>query len=51
MPLMVRVPVPVLVSVTGCGALLAPTGCTPKLKLGTEKPTTAASPVPVNATD
>ena len=46
----VRAAVPLLVSVTGCAALVLPTACDPKVKFDADSATTGATPVPVRAT-
>jgi hypothetical protein len=46
----VRVPVPPLVTVTCCAALVVPVACTPKKSDVGERLITGATPVPVSAT-
>jgi hypothetical protein len=50
MLLMIRLPLPVLVSLTACVGLFAPTVCEPKLKLGTDQVAIGAVPVPLKVT-
>src|ERR1700734_3672705 len=50
MLLMIRLPLPVLVSFTACVGLFAPIVCEPKLKLGTDQLAIGAVPVPLKVT-
>jgi len=51
MPLIVRTPAPVFVSVTGCAGLVVKTSWFGKVRLVGEKVTAGATPTPVSGTD
>lgn len=51
MLVMLKAAVPLLVSVTGCAALVVPSACVPNVRLVADKLTAGAVPVPVRLID